>query len=146
MTKEVCSGGVVYHLSKGKKLKFLLLKHKNGNHWDLPKGHLESGESMSETALREVVEETGLTESNIKFINELKHKNSYSFVRNSQRIDKIVHLFLFESSSNIIYLSEEHSNYIWLTINQVKDKLTFQTSYPAFLEASSTIKSLVEKD
>ena len=145
MTKEVCSGGVVYHVSKEKKFNFLLLKHKNGNHWDLPKGHIESGESFLVTALREVVEETGLIESDIKFIKELKHKNSYSFIRNSQAIDKIVHLFLFESSSNIIYLSEEHSNYIWLTINQLKDKLTFQTSYPAFLEAYSEIKSM-EKD
>ncbi len=29
--------------------------------WDLPKGHLESGESLEECALREVEEETGVT-------------------------------------------------------------------------------------
>ena len=37
---------------------FLLMKHPK--RWDLPKGHVDPGESEVETALRELHEETGL--------------------------------------------------------------------------------------
>ncbi len=46
-------GAVVTDLSR----RFLLVLHANGNHWDHPKGHAESGESPVETALREICEE-----------------------------------------------------------------------------------------
>lgn len=36
-----------------------LLIHRNGR-WDLPKGHLEAGESLEQCAAREVEEETGV--------------------------------------------------------------------------------------
>lgn len=42
----------------------ILLIHRLGK-WDLPKGKSETGESMEETALREVTEETGLNEIEI---------------------------------------------------------------------------------
>lgn len=54
--KEVeAAGGLVIN----KRSDFLLIK-RNGL-WDLPKGHREKGESMETTALREVEEETGVT-------------------------------------------------------------------------------------
>ena len=37
---------------------FLLLKHPN--RWDLPKGHVDPGETNKECALRELEEETGI--------------------------------------------------------------------------------------
>lgn len=36
-----------------------LMIHRNGR-WDLPKGHLEAGETLAECAVREVTEETGV--------------------------------------------------------------------------------------
>ena len=146
MISETSSGGVVYYISKENFVHFLILKHKNGDHWDLPKGHIESGESIYETALREITEETGLTKNDLKFIKELKHKNNYSFKQGSLTISKTIHLFLFESSSNIIHLSEEHSEYLWIRIDPLKDKLTFQTSYPAFIEADLVVKSIMKSD
>ncbi len=41
-------------------MEVLLIKHKNGGHWAFPKGHVEKKETESETALREIKEETGL--------------------------------------------------------------------------------------
>ena len=139
MSKEISSGGVVYFISNDKTSYFLLLKDKNGNHWDLPKGHLEPEESLYDAALREIIEETGITKGELNFIKKLKHTNSYSFFRNNQTVEKMVHIFLFESRTNSVSLSEEHSQFVWLPISQIEQKLTFQTSFPAFLEAQSEI-------
>ncbi len=42
---------------------FLLMRHPD--RWDLPKGHCEQGESLTETALRETEEETGIDREQI---------------------------------------------------------------------------------
>lgn len=47
-------GGVVFNTNKE-----ILAIFRRG-HWDLPKGKYEKGETMSETAIREVQEETGI--------------------------------------------------------------------------------------
>lgn len=53
-TEIEASGGIVFN--KNNQILFI---HRLGK-WDLPKGKLEKGESISENALREVEEETGL--------------------------------------------------------------------------------------
>lgn len=40
----------------------IAITNQHGDSWSLPKGHLEPGESVEETALREIQEETGLTD------------------------------------------------------------------------------------
>ena len=54
MIKEVSAGVVVF-----KNDLVLIIKHKNG-HIDFPKGHVEGNETLKETAIREVFEETGI--------------------------------------------------------------------------------------
>lgn len=59
MKKEKsCGALIVRRGAAGEEI--LLIKH-NGGHWAFPKGHVEAGETEEETALREVLEETGLT-------------------------------------------------------------------------------------
>jgi ADP-ribose pyrophosphatase YjhB (NUDIX family) len=53
------AGGLVYN-TEGK----LLIIFRNGK-WDIPKGKVEKGESIEETALREVEEECGISNLNI---------------------------------------------------------------------------------
>ena len=55
--EEVSAGGVVRRASDGK---YLLGKHSGYHKWVLPKGLVERGESYTETAEREVWEETGV--------------------------------------------------------------------------------------
>ena len=65
---KVISCGILIFV-KGK----LLLGHPTNSKWDawnIPKGHLEEGESFEECALREVIEETGLDLSN-EFLKDL---------------------------------------------------------------------------
>ena len=58
MIKEKSCGAVVYTAVDGE-IKYLLVQMMSG-HYAFPKGHVESGESESETALREIKEETDL--------------------------------------------------------------------------------------
>jgi bis(5'-nucleosidyl)-tetraphosphatase len=59
MKQEKSCGAVVFHQTD-KEIEYLLLRHRNGNHWGFPKGHVEAGETENETALREIYEEAGL--------------------------------------------------------------------------------------
>jgi len=58
--EETSAGGVVFRRN-GAQPSFLLIRDSYRN-WGLPKGHLEAGEEADEAALREVAEETGLSD------------------------------------------------------------------------------------
>ena len=58
------AGGIVI---KNNKILFILKKNK----WDLPKGKLEKGNTLKETALIEVSEETGLPQKKLKILKKL---------------------------------------------------------------------------
>lgn len=64
--REYTAGGVVYRRGAEDKnqIDILMIQDRVGR-WTIPKGHVEEGESLEQTALREVAEETGLTEFRI---------------------------------------------------------------------------------
>lgn len=58
-TEKSCGAIVARKTESGREI--LLIRHVNGGHWAFPKGHVEKGETEEQTALREILEETGLT-------------------------------------------------------------------------------------
>jgi len=74
--------------------KVVLLRRADEEVWCLPKGHIESGESTEQAALREVFEETGLKAKILRILPEIR----YSFHRQAEpeNIDKTVRYFLAE--------------------------------------------------
>ena len=92
MTEKSC-GAVVFTKEKGK-IRYLIVQSKQGI-YGFPKGHVEKNETELQTALREVLEETGLTVSPIPGFRE---EISYSFSRGDGEIQKQVVFFLAQAS------------------------------------------------
>ena len=67
-------------------------RDRSGESWTLPKGTPESAETIEETALREVVEETGLEVRILAPVGAI----DYFFTQDGERIHKTVHFFLME--------------------------------------------------
>lgn len=79
------AGGIVFNE------KYEILFIKRLGRWDLPKGKVEKGESLDQAALREVEEETGLSDLILeKFINNTFH---IYFERNGERILKTTYWY-----------------------------------------------------
>ena len=93
MIEATSCGGVV--IFRGK----ILLLYKNYRNkyegWVLPKGTVEKGEEFKETALREVLEESGAKATIIKYIG----KSAYSFTVPEDVVEKEVHWYLMMADS-----------------------------------------------
>jgi len=72
-TKPKKAGALIY--CKNPKPLILLLKSSNpmfgGSSWQLPKGHIDEGESPHDTGVREGKEETGLMNQDIKDVHDI---------------------------------------------------------------------------
>lgn len=89
--------------------------HKPGV-WDLPGGRLELGENPFDGLKRETKEEINL---GIEILNPLQ---IHHFTRDDgQKITMIV--FLCKSSISKVRLSEEHTDYKWVSIDDAKSLL-----------------------
>jgi len=86
-------GGIVIH--RGKIL--LLYKNHVGRYdgWVLPKGTVEKGESLKQTAVREVREEAGADAKIIKYVG----KTRYMFKNDNNYINKTVYWYLMKADS-----------------------------------------------
>ena len=91
-------GGLVYN-TKGE----VLFIFRNGK-WDLPKGGTEKNETMEETAIREVEEETGVT--GLKIINKLP-KTYHIFKRNGRYKLKVTYWYEMQTDFNGIPQAQE---------------------------------------
>ena len=90
--RETSAGGVVYRLAEGEPL-FLLIRDSYAN-WGFPKGHLEAGERADEAALREVREETGLRDVQLRGAIDTI---DWYFRFRGRLIHKVCHFYLMET-------------------------------------------------
>lgn len=102
----------------------LVIQHRSGGHWAFPKGHAEVGESPTQTAVRELAEETGL--SVVRFLKQEPFIEEYHFKRNGVPTDKTVTYFLAEVGNEEIRLQDlELIQYQWIPIEQASHVVTF---------------------
>jgi 8-oxo-dGTP pyrophosphatase MutT (NUDIX family) len=93
VTGKIVSCGIVLLDPDGR----VLLAHATGtNHWDIPKGQGEPGETEAQSACREMVEETGIHVAASRLID---------LGRYVYRRDKDLHLFAARASADELDLS-----------------------------------------
>jgi len=99
-------------------------RERDNQTWTLPKGTPIPGESLEETALREVREETGLV---VRILGPLG-SIEYTFVQRRQRIYKTVHYFMMESTGGGL---DEHDHEFeevrWVSFGEAPALLSFET-------------------
>lgn len=83
------AGGVLFN-PQGQ---ILLIRDRQG-YWCFPKGHLDTGESLEQAAVREVEEETGIR-------GVVRQKLSTTRYRNNKGIDREIQWFLMEGQGKI---------------------------------------------
>jgi 8-oxo-dGTP pyrophosphatase MutT (NUDIX family) len=133
--REKSCGAVVF--LKNSEVKYLLLHYEAG-HWDFVKGNVEPNESEQETVIRELREETGITDA--RFIEDFKEKIDYFYRRQGVTIHKEVIFFLMETHTETVTISFEHVGYIWLNYQQAKEKLTFKNARDVLQKAHKLMK------
>lgn len=117
---ESSCGAVVYRRDRNQR-KYLLIRNKRSAHWGFPKGHIEFGETQEETAIREVLEETGI---HIKIIPGFSQRSEYTI---QGKIEKSVVIFL-ASTDDIRYKmqAEEIEECGWFTYDRAMETLNYE--------------------
>ena len=95
----------------------------------LPKGLVDKGEKPEQTALREVLEETGLTAVPVTKLGDIK----YAYVRSwgdRERVFKIVSFYLLRYASGEIdriapEMRIEVKRALWVSLEEAAQKLTY---------------------
>ena len=93
MIEAISCGGVV--IFRGKILLLYKNVHNKYEGWVLPKGTVEAGEEHKETAVREVLEESGAKAEIIKYIGT----SGYTFTVPEDTVEKEVHWYLMMADS-----------------------------------------------
>lgn len=121
--RATSAGGVV-HRPVDHRREILLVHRRAPRLWALPKGTPDSGETILETALREVREETGIAVEAEDPLGAI----SYFFVRDRTRFHKTVHFFLMRPTGGSI---EEHDHEFdevrWFQLEEALEIMTHAT-------------------
>ncbi len=114
--------------------RILLISTQSGRRWQLPKGHIEEGETPEQTAVREVREETGVTG---RVVAPLPGVEYWFIERGQRRVHKYVDYFLLDyvSGDPADFDAREVSGAGWFSWDEGIAKLSFENERKVVLEA-----------
>lgn len=138
MLSEKSCGAVVF-IRKDASTNYLLLNYAAG-HWDFVKGNVEPNESEKETVIRELKEETSITEA--QFMDGFKETITYFYRRQGLTIRKEVVFFLIEAYTDKVQLSFEHVGFVWVDYRHALEKLTFKNAKDVLQKAHNFLKKM----
>jgi len=131
MRIEKSCGAVVYRESN-RGLEFLAVQSKASGDWGLPKGHVEKGESEEETAMREVLEETG-----INIILDQYFRTTVEYILPNGRPKEVVYFIGRALDSTVNIQEEEIRESRWLSYDDMITTLTYDEIKEVLKRAAS---------
>jgi 8-oxo-dGTP pyrophosphatase MutT (NUDIX family) len=140
MKKAVSSGGIVLRKT-GDIFEMLLVFSTYFNSWLIPKGHVKDGETIEEAAVREVLEETGLTD--VKMVSKVGIISRKSTELSKEVVDKDIHIFLFRTDSDTSSPKENPEDLTitrWFSIDEGISSLYFEPDREFLIKHKSELK------
>ena len=117
--QRIVSAGIIIFRRTSAGVKFLILYH-GRNYWNFPKGKVEHQEKSDQAALREVQEETGLKQHELRPVAGFQTSERFSYQRGKDQVFKTVVLYLAETRQPNITVSHEHEGYGWFTYAEAR--------------------------
>lgn len=119
MATEIDGGALVYKVENHKPV-YLLEKSATSDFWGFPKGHVEGDETLEQTAIREIKEETNIDaeiDTNYSVDAEYDMKNGNH---------KVVTFYTSKVDDPVVTLQkEEISDYVWQPYEQARKTITY---------------------
>lgn len=127
----LCAGGIVVRLIDGVEHIGLIVRSRYGGDCSLPKGHVESGESVLDAALREVAEELGVACEPLGFAGAISYpvgaRQKYVLFWNMRHLgddERIIH-------------GDEVAERLWLPAPEAIQRLTYDADRTLLAQVTS---------
>ena len=133
MRYEKSCGAVIFR--KAEVWNVLLIRHTRGRHISFPKGHVEPGETESQTAEREIFEETGVR---VRVDRRFRAENRYNIRPDTQKL--VVIFAALTEQAEITPQPEEIAEAFWLPVEQAAERLTYERDRKIMRDAFAHIQ------
>jgi 8-oxo-dGTP pyrophosphatase MutT (NUDIX family) len=127
VVEEVSAGGLVVDAFEGVAHAAVIARRNRGGRleWCLPKGHVESGETPPQAAVREILEETGIEGQVIRLLGSI----DYWFLGETHRVHKVVHHYLLSAKGGFLTAENdpdaEAEEAAWVPLDQLRERLAY---------------------
>lgn len=139
MIETISAGGVIIGPSKK-----IVIVNQDGMTWSLPKGKLEENEDIKAAALREIKEESGLTQ--LKLIKELGTYKRYKMTKSGgddKSELKTITFFLYTTAEEKLRpIDPDNPEARWVEPDKVADMLTHPKDKEFFRQISDELEYL----
>ncbi|HBD24898.1 MAG: hypothetical protein A2566_00945 [Candidatus Zambryskibacteria bacterium RIFOXYD1_FULL_40_13] len=136
MSEKIQKAGAII-LSSENKNNIALLYRGREKDWSFPKGHVDLGENSTQTMVREMKEETGLTVNVIKPLPDMEYIHSNGNCISTK-------MFLVSSNDDTqLRLELEGDVIMWVSKDEVIEKLSYDNLKNYFRNVSSIVNSVV---
>ncbi len=125
--KNEKAAGVIVVYQEAEENYFLLLQHKDAEgSWSFPKGHIEENETVKETALRELQEETGIAEIDLLDTEPIHEEYMINAGQDNARFKTNEYFIGCVKSKDVTIQESEINTYVWVAYDEALDIFRFE--------------------